>query len=142
MKHCRSPLAGLLLLALLSPLAAAPSAEDRAGAQAAISGQIDAFSRDDGPAAYAFAADAIRAIFPSPDAFLDMVKHGYAPVYRPRTRVFGAAIEGEDGGLVKEVLITDAEGGDWVARYTLARDAEGRWRITGCQLVKSDRQSA
>lgn len=134
-------LCSMLLAASGSAAAAEPSAEDRASAQSAISAQIEAFDRDDGPAAYALAADAIRALFPSPDAFMDMVKRAYAPVYRPKSVVFGPATDA-GGGLTQEALITDQSGVDWIAQYTLARDAEGRWRITGCRLVKNERQSA
>lgn len=135
-------LAALMALAIGAvPVAADPSADDRAGVQAAISAQIEAFARDDGPGAYAIAADPIRALFPSPDVFLTMVKRGYAPVYRPRTVVFGKIVDG-DQGVEQEVLITDASGVDWIARYSLARDAEGRWRILGCRLERNDRDAA
>lgn len=125
----------------LSSAQAEPSAQDRAAIQATISAQIDAFRRDDGPAAYAIAADPIRAMFPDVDTFLAMVKIGYAPVYRPRTVVFGPVTDG-DAGPEQEVFLTDAQGVDWIAKYVLVRDAEGRWRIGGCRLVKNDRSSA
>lgn len=131
----------LALLLAAAPALADPSAEDRAGAQAAISAQIAAFARDDGPAAYAIASDPIRALFPSPEAFMTMVRAGYAPVYRPRSVVFGPIEDGENGP-VQEVLITDSAGVDWIARYELTRDPEGRWRILGCRLVRNDRDAA
>lgn len=133
----------LVALALLTtaPAFAQPSAEDRAGVRAAIESQIAAFGRDDGPAAYAIASDPIRELFPTPEAFMTMVRTGYAPVYRPRSVVFGPISDG-DGGPQQEVLITDSGGMDWIARYQLARDAEGRWRILGCQLVRNDRDAA
>lgn len=120
---------------------AEPSAEERAAIRAAISAQIEAFRRDDGQAAYAIASDPIRAMFPDVEKFLAMVKTGYAPVYRPRSVVFGPLSDGP-GGPEQEVFVTDAQGVDWIAQYTLVRDADGRWRVNGCRLTKNERGSA
>jgi hypothetical protein len=142
MKLNRLALAAMILAATVATGRADPSTEDRAGAQDAISGQISAFARDDGAGAYAYAADPIRALFPSPEQFMEMVRRAYAPVYRPRSVVFGPARDGAAGGLVQETLITDAGGVDWIARYTLSRDADGRWRIIGCRLERNERDAA
>ena len=139
----RGRIAALAIVAALaaSPAAASPSAEERAEIQATISAQIEAFRRDDGAAAYAIASDPIRELFTSEGAFLDMVRRGYAPVYRPRSIVFGPVTDGEMG-LEQEVFVTDAEGVDWIAKYALVRDASGHWRVNGCRLLKNERSSA
>ena len=135
----------LVLLALVvlsaTPAAAEPTSEQRTGVRAAIEAQLAAFARDDGAAAYAIAADPIRRLFKTPEAFMSMVKSGYAPVYRPRSVVFGPIADGA-AGPEQEVLITDSAGLDWIARYDMARDAEGRWRILGCRLVRNERDAA
>lgn len=127
----------LAIALFASPALADPSPEDRASVQKVINGQIEALHRDDGAGAFAYAADAIRTMFQSPDAFLDMVRRGYAPVYRQKSFVFGSLTE-DDSGLVQEVLITDEQGRDWVARYLLTKAEDGGWRISGCTLVQNE----
>lgn len=129
------------LLLSLSGAHADPSADDRAGMQGVISSQIEAFKRDDGATAFGFAGGPIQQMFQTPDNFLAMVRRGYPPVYRPKTVVFGAAIDGA-AGPEQEVLISDENGVDWVAHYTLERQPDGSWRIVGCRLVKSEGGSA
>ncbi|MEL6064832.1 MULTISPECIES: DUF4864 domain-containing protein [unclassified Methylobacterium] len=125
----------LLVLGLVGPAAADDAA--RAAAQATITRQVEAFERDDAPAAYAQAAPAIRELFPNADLFIGMVRNQYRPVYRHRSFVFG---EGRDIGadsVLQAVAIQDEYGVDWTAEYSLARDADGQWRITGCRLIKA-----
>jgi hypothetical protein len=137
----RTLAAAAMSVAVAAPVVAEPTAQDRAGVQATIAAQIEAFGRDDAPAAYAIAADPIRSLFPSPDAFMAMVKAGYAPVHRPRSVVFGPISDGREGPS-QEVLVTDSAGVDWIARYDLVRDVEGRWRILGCRLERNERDKA
>lgn len=125
---------------LVAALLAAPAAQslddaDRAATRAAIERQIEAFRRDDAAGAYAFAAPAIQRMFPSEERFLDMVRQGYPPVYRPRSYEFGLVRETETG-LDQLVGIQDAEGVDWDAVYSLERQPDRSWKISGCRLVK------
>ncbi len=83
----------ILLVALLIGLGSAAlpavAADDIAAAQDVIRSQEQALARDDAAAAYSYAAPAIREIFPQADMFLQMVQHGYAPVYRHKSFEFG-----------------------------------------------------
>ncbi|MDP4023392.1 DUF4864 domain-containing protein [Methylobacterium sp. NEAU 140] len=126
----------LVLLALLAGPARADEA-GRAEARAVITRQVEAFGRDDAALAYAQAAPAIREIFPSADLFLGMVRNQYRPVYRHRSFVFGEGRDLGDARVTQSVAIQDEYGTDWTAEYTLERDADGQWRITGCRLVKA-----
>lgn len=101
----------------------------------AIEGQIAAFRRDDAAGAYAQASPTIQRMFPSPGGFLDMVRKSYRPVYRPGSYVFGDSQETPDG-VGQSVRIIDAEGVAWEAAYTLQRQPDGSWKISGCTLVK------
>jgi hypothetical protein len=131
----RAWLALLFLLCAAGPAAADDGARD--AARAAITRQVEAFGRDDAPAAYAQAAPAIRELFPNADLFIGMVRNQYRPVYRHRSFVFGAARDTADAGVIQSVAIQDEYGVDWTAEYSLARDADGQWRITGCRLTKA-----
>jgi hypothetical protein len=126
-------------LALLVLLAASPALAlgeaDRAAIRSVIEGQLDAFARDDAGGAWAHAAPGIQTLFPSRDRFMEMVRQGYPPVYRQRSRAFGAAEE-TPGGPTQAVRFVDREGAAWLAVYSLERQADGTWRISGCSLVR------
>lgn len=121
---------------------AAAGEAEQAAARAVISRQAEAFGRDDAPTAYAQAAPAIREIFPNADLFLGMVRNQYQPVYRHRSFVFGQARDTGDTSVSQSVAIQDESGTDWTADYTLERQADGEWRITGCRLTKAPGISA
>jgi uncharacterized protein DUF4864 len=129
-----------IVLLLLMLLTAAPEIAAAAGevpaAQDVIRRQDEALSRDDAAAAYAQAAPAIHAIFPTADIFMAMVKQGYAPVYRHKSFEFGDSTS--DGGVIAQhVHIVDANGEAWEALYTLETQADGSLKITGCSLLKA-----
>jgi hypothetical protein len=103
-------------------------------AQGIIQSQIDAFLRDDAKTAYSFASPSIRGKFPSEEAFFDMVKKGYAPVYRPGNFAFGRSkVEGDM--VVQEVLISGPDGTDWTALYQLLKQPDGSYKINGVHMV-------
>lgn len=137
----RSFLATLILIAaLIGPARAQLAPADRAAIEAVIAGQIEAFRRDDGPAAFAFAAPGIQAMFGTPERFMGMVRNAYPPVYRPLQVEF-AGIEPQDGGWVQAVELVGPDGEAQRALYTMQRGPDGRWRIAGCILVRSERLS-
>lgn len=114
--------------------AAAQGEAQRSAIQSTIDQQIQAFLKDDSATAYSFAAPTIKRLFPSESVFMEMVRRGYQPVYRPRDYSFGALTR-RGGQWVQSVDIVDAEGAFWTALYTLDQ-FDGSWRITGCFLVK------
>ena len=121
-------------LVALGPPAVAD--DDVAAAQAIIRSQVEAFSRDDAAAAYAYAAPEIRNLYPEADAFLGMVQHSYGPVYRHKSFEFGEA-RSADGKIAQAVHIVDSEGVPWEALYTLEQQSDGSIKISGCVLIKS-----
>ncbi len=138
--RARSALLLLLVGAWHGPAAAGEA--EQAAARSVITLQAEALSRDDAPTAYAQAAPAIREIFPNADLFLGMVRTQYQPVYRHRSFVFGQARDVGETGVSQSVAIQDQYGVDWTAEYTLERQPDGSWRITGCRLVKAPGISA
>jgi hypothetical protein len=123
----------LVLVSLLSlgGTAWAFTDADRAAVQTSIAQQLEAFRRDDGVAAYSFAAPGIRRQFPSEEIFMELVRRGYPAVYRSRSHVFGPLVE-TPTGLAQSVDILDAEGALWEALYTFERQPDGSWKISGC----------
>jgi hypothetical protein len=133
-------IASLLILVLAGLAARADDASRdtaRRAARATIERQIDAFRRNDAVGAYAEAAPQIRNLFPSAETFIAMVAKGYAPVLRPRSYRFETAQETAEDEIAQGVSLQDEAGLDWVALYTLQRQVDGQWRITGCQLKKA-----
>jgi hypothetical protein len=127
----------ILLAALLSGLGApAYAADDVAAAQTVIRSQEQAFSRDDGAAAYSHAAPAIQGVFPDAETFMAMVRDSYAPVYRHKSFEFGEARTAH-GKIAQRVHIIDADGVPWEALYTLEQQPDGSLKITGCMLLKA-----
>jgi hypothetical protein len=104
--------------------------------QSVIEQQIDAFLHDDAEAAYSFASPTIRQKFPNQSVFFDMVKRGYAPVYRPGNYAFGRSKVSGDT-IVKEVLITGDDGKDWTALYQVIRQPDGSYKINGVHMAPS-----
>lgn len=139
----RRQLAGLLVLAGLSVGLPAPGvfaapvdSADAAAIRALIESQIAAFRRDDGESAFALASPGIRALFGSAEVFMQMVRTGYRPVYRPREVEFRDLVEIE-GRLTQRVLLVGPDGAVVVAHYFLQRQPDGSWRIDGCLLAGS-----
>ncbi|MBJ3775103.1 DUF4864 domain-containing protein [Acuticoccus mangrovi] len=106
-----------------------------------IRAQLDAFKAGDAKAAYALAAPSLKRMFPTPERFITMVRRGYAPVYYGRSPVFLRSHAIDDGRFAQEVGIVDQSGKAWTALYTLARQPDGSWRITGCYLREAAGQN-
>lgn len=109
-------------------------------AESVIGGQISAFRAGDHEEAYSYAAPSIRQIFGSTDRFIGMVKKGYGAIYGARNWSFGRG-EARGDALVQEVLLVGPQGKDWVALYTLRKQADGSWRIAGVQMKPAELQS-
>ena len=126
----------LLFAFLIVSVSPAVAGDDVAAAQGIIRSQAEAFARDDAAAAYAYAAPEIHELYPQADAFLGMVAHSYAPVYRHKSFEFGEA-QATDGKIAQRVHIVDADGVPWEALYTLEVEPDGSVRISGCVLLKT-----
>lgn len=128
----------LAVLATLLPLRAqSVSDAEAAEFQRIITSQLDAFSADDGAAAYGFAAPNIQRLFPTPEVFMSMVQKGYAPVYRRQSYAFGRIGTEMGGQPTQHVTIIDANGKVWTALYAMQRQPDGSWKISGCSLVEA-----
>ncbi|HEX8417812.1 MAG TPA: DUF4864 domain-containing protein [Methylobacterium sp.] len=134
----------IALLSLGLSLTSVHAADEagRSAARATVERQIEAFRKDDAATAYAQAAPAIQGMFQSPETFIAMVRKGYAAVYRARSFSVERIEDVGEDGLALGVKLQDETGADWVALYSLERQADGAWRISGCQLVKAPGSNA
>lgn len=144
----RTPLSGIFVafmtgFLLLVPTHAAADVTDadKSAFQTIITSQIEAFQRDDAATAFDFAAPSIKSIFRTPDVFIQMVRRGYMPVYRPQSYSFGS-VTNETGGPTQRVSIVGPDGTLWLALYSMQRQPDGSWKISGVVLVKPKGESA
>lgn len=134
---------GVLLGLTVSAGAQTPpvSADDRAAIREVIQGQVDAFRRDDGNAAFGYASPAIRGMFGQPETFMDMVRQGYQPVYRPQIFEFREIVT-LHGQITQKVHVVGPDGRPVTAYYPMTRLPDGSWRIGGCYLQAPDEHQA
>lgn len=133
----------LLALVLLVPLlvlgraggaaAEGAGAADRQAIRAVIEDQLQAFQADDGNRAFGHATEILQQKFGDPQVFMEMVRTGYDPVYRPREVEF-QDLEVNGGTFTQKVLLVDRNGKAWLAHYTMERQADGGWKINGVWL--------
>ncbi len=125
-----SPNEALLLLQAFAWPANAQSltSADEKSVRAVVEGQLAAFAKDDAKKAFSFAAPNVReAVGNAPD-FLSMVRRDYVAFLK---------VEGKDGDAIQRVQMLDAAGNSWLALYSLARQKDKAWRITGCVVVEN-----
>jgi hypothetical protein len=72
-------------------------------------------------------------MFGTADTFMDMVRQGYQPVYRPRTFDF-AEIVTLHGQITQKVRVVGPDGRRVNAFYPMTQLPDGSWRIDGCYL--------
>ena len=129
----------LVALLLLSGLARAegeaPAAQ--AAIRSVIESQLAAFQRDDGDEAFSYASPGIQRMFRTPENFMDMVRSGYAPVYRPQEFEF-RTLHNRGGRLVQEILFVGPDGEPVTALYTMEQQEDGTWRISGVVFVTAN----
>ncbi len=142
-------LALLALLASLSGTASAQdsrlsgdlSAADRQAIRDIIRSQVDAFRRNDDAAAFGYASPGIQRLFGTPGTFMDMVRQGYQPVYRPRVFDFEEIVD-LNGQPTQKVRVIGPDGRPLTAFYPMRRLPDGSWRIDGCYLKAPDEHQA
>lgn len=104
--------------------------------QAVIAKQMSAFRLDDGDVAFGLASPGVRQVFESADNFMEMVRAEYGAVYRPRTYRFlkPAILDGEP---VQPVEVIALDGAVSIAVFSMERQPNRSWRISGCHLLES-----
>ena len=109
-------------------------AADAKSVRAVVEGQLAAFAKDDANKAFSFAAPNVREALGSAANFMSMVRSDYPVVYRPASVAFLKA-EGGDGDVIQRVQMVDTSGEVWLATYSLQKQKDKSWRITGCTVV-------
>lgn len=126
-------MAAVLFLAVAAKAQEAVPPQDAQAARSVIEQQLTAFRSGNRDAAYSYAAPSIQRIFPTVERFMTMVETGYGVLINPESHVFGRnTLFG--GEVHQEVIITGVDGKQWQAVYSLARQDDGSWKITGVKM--------
>ncbi len=143
------PACRVFLLAIVLVLPGLASAEDPPSSLAApdqeaihqvIQSQLDAFQRDDGATAFGYASPVLQQKFGDPATFMQMVKSGYPPVYRPRSVAFDKLVDTQQGP--DQILrLVGPDGNSYLAHYLMQKQPDGSWMINGCYLTRLEDQS-
>jgi hypothetical protein len=129
--------AALLLGCAAMPASAAPfTAADEKNVRIVVQAQLAAFAKDDAAKAFSFAAPNVQKAVGTAQGFMAMVRRDYPVVYRPASVAF-LKPEGKNDQVIQRVQMADAGGGSWLAVYSLERQRNKAWRITGCVVVEN-----
>ncbi|WP_394792533.1 DUF4864 domain-containing protein [Rhodoferax sp.] len=120
------------LMAFSATVIAAPvNPADEKNVREVVQAQLAAFAADDADKAFSYAAPNVRKSIASAAHFMAMVRGNYAVVYRPSSVAF-LKPERDGSDIIQPVQMSDSEGVAWLAIYTLQRQKNKLWRITGC----------
>lgn len=127
-------IAALVLVAAVHASPLTPT--DEKNIRATVQGQLSALARDDATRAFSFAAENVRQAVGTAPAFLALVRRNYPVVYRPASVAF---LKPESRGeqVIQRVQMLDASGDAWLAIYSLQRQKNKSWRITGCAVIEN-----
>lgn len=132
----------VMAIALAAPVAAVrlhaePVAEDDAHTvRAVIVTQLQAFAENDADGAFQTTTPGVREAMGNPWYFLSMVRSVYPMVYRPESVTFMRA-EQLGGSVLQLAEIIDGDGNSWLALYSLERQPDESWRISGCLVARN-----
>lgn len=128
-------LAAAFMLAAPVPSWALTAAEVQ-DVRAVVAAQLAALARDDAATAFSFAAPNVRASVGTASRFMDMVRKSYPAIYRPASTAF-LQPEEHHGQVIQRVQLMDDDGNAWLALYSVQRQKDKAWRITGCQVISN-----
>ena len=105
-----------------------------------VGDQLDALRAGDALQAFSYAAPGIRERFGTAENFLRMVRGSYTSLLRARAVEFlpGTVVE---GAVVQPVRLLANDDLVEVALYSVEKQRDGRWMITGCTLAPSKLRS-
>lgn len=102
-----------------------------------VSAQIEAFKHDDAKLAFSLATPEVQAMMGTPERFISIVREQYLPVYRPKKIDFRTPVELSDqAGVMQPAVVVGPDNLPVYAVYTVERQQDGAWRISGCLLYK------
>ena len=101
-----------------------------------VQSQLNAFAQDDAETAFKLSTASTRQLIGTPNELLSVIKHKFAPIYRHSKAIF-AKPEIINRSALQIVHLTDADNLVWIAIYQVEQEADGIWRVDGCQLFET-----
>ncbi len=118
---------------LFAGLMAGPLAAQDGPPKQTIQKQITAFESGDLAQAFEYASPMIQGMFPSAEAFGQMVRSGYPMVLNPDAVTY---LEDKSVGIARlqTVMIRDGQGALHFLEYQMVK-IDGEWRINGVRFL-------
>lgn len=114
---------------------------DQEQVRVVIQAQLDAFADDDADTAFELATPGIRATLGRSERLLALVRDAYPMVYRASSVAYFRGEESE-GTVLQLVRITDPNAKSWLAMFSLEKQPDATWKISGCLVTESNWLSA
>ncbi len=133
-------LAAVFIVLSFLPQAGAEEANANLPAQSVIDNQIESFRTGNHQQAFNHASPNLKKLFKSTDNFIRMVKSGYGAIYGAQSWSFGRS-KTVSGTYYQEVQLVGPKGNNWVALYSMQKQADGSWKITAVQIKRGDGQT-
>jgi hypothetical protein len=103
------------------------------GIRDAIRGQIMALAERDAQRAWSYLAPSTKDYFDQPAIFLRILTAQMKPLAGTSQYAF-SAMDREATDAIQDVVLTDPQGREWLARFTLERQPDGSWGIKTCKV--------
>lgn len=117
------------------------SEEEKGGIEQTVREQLRAIAAQDAKQAFARLSPSTQHFFGQPDKFMRAVAVELPPVLNAKHFAF-LGLEQDGSATYQQVLITDADGHDWLARFQVERTSPGDWRVKGCSVEQAPGQEA
>jgi Domain of unknown function (DUF4864) len=114
---------------------------EQRGIEDTVRGQLRALVARNATQAFAGLAPSTQHYFGKPDKFFDTIARSLPPVLEAKHFAF-LGVEQDNSGAYQQVLITDGDGRDWIAKFQVERQPAGDWRVKGCVVEVAPGQQA
>lgn len=101
--------------------------------RSSIRGHMQALGKRDAAGAYATLTPAIKDYYKNSNAFLAYLTAELKPLAYAKDFEFASIIRVATDA-IQEVVLTGAEGREWIAQFKLQRQPDGRWAISQCLI--------
>lgn len=109
------------------------SSIEQLGIRTSIRSHMQALSARDATGVYESLTPIVKDFYSNSKSFLDYLTTQLKPLANARNFAF-ASIEREATDAVQEVVLIGKEGREWIARFKLQRQPDGRWAIAQCLI--------
>lgn len=118
------------------------SARERQNIQNTVRVQLDALITGNAQRAFANLAPSAQKRFERPGNFFNVVMEKTPPLMKTRDYSFIDGLHRTRNQATQEVLLTDRDGHNWIAKFTVQQQPTGQWRVSSCVVENMVGQEA